>query len=209
MKIYFVRHGETDWNKVRRLQGKADIPLNDFGIHLAKETGKGLKDVPFDFACTSPLVRARQTAELILGTRSIPVIPDERLEEIGFGDAEGVCWREGNSKYADAVDTFFNAPENYRPPHGGETLHALLERTNGFLKELSDRKDYASKTILVSTHGAALCALLANIRNTPAGQFWGSGVHKNCAVTIVNLQDGMFEIQEEGIIYYKDEVKPW
>ena len=62
MKIYIVRHGETDWNGPRRLQGRSDIPLNETGIEEAKITGEALKDVPFAAAFVSPLTRTRQTA---------------------------------------------------------------------------------------------------------------------------------------------------
>lgn len=58
MKLYMVRHGETDWNKARKIQGQVDIPLNEFGRHLAIETGKGLADIPFELCISSPLLRA-------------------------------------------------------------------------------------------------------------------------------------------------------
>ena len=62
MKIYMIRHGETDWNKKRKLQGQVDIPLNEFGKLLAKETAPALADVPFAVCYTSPLKRAAETA---------------------------------------------------------------------------------------------------------------------------------------------------
>ena len=64
MKLYLVRHGQTDWNKEKRLQGQEDIPLNDFGRHLAKETGIGLRNVRFDLCFSSDLKRALETANL-------------------------------------------------------------------------------------------------------------------------------------------------
>ena len=66
MRLYALRHGETSWNVQRRFQGQSDIPLNDKGILLAELTGEGLANIPFDLAFTSPLCRARQTAELVL-----------------------------------------------------------------------------------------------------------------------------------------------
>ena len=57
MKLYIIRHGETDWNKEKRLQGQSDIPLNDYGRELARITGKALKDVHFDYVFSSPLSR--------------------------------------------------------------------------------------------------------------------------------------------------------
>lgn len=66
MEIYIIRHGETRWNRERKLQGRADIPLNENGIALAARTGIGMKDIPFDFCFSSPLLRAKQTAWEIL-----------------------------------------------------------------------------------------------------------------------------------------------
>ena len=60
MVLYVVRHGETDWNKVKRVQGHTDIPLNEYGRHLARETAKGLKETRIDLAITSPLIRAKR-----------------------------------------------------------------------------------------------------------------------------------------------------
>ena len=91
MKLYIVRHGETDWNKERRIQGQADIPLNGFGRHLAEETGKGLSDIAFDICISSPLSRAVETAELILGGKDTPVAKDSRITEMAFGIWEGGC----------------------------------------------------------------------------------------------------------------------
>ena len=85
MKIYMIRHGETDWNKKRKLQGQVDIPLNEFGKLLAKETAPALADVPFAVCYTSPLKRAAETARLVLGDREVPIVPDKRIQEMSFG----------------------------------------------------------------------------------------------------------------------------
>ena len=85
MRLYIIRHGETLWNTEGRLQGKADIDLNENGVRLAKVTAKGMKDIPFDLAITSPLIRARRTAELVLGDRQVPIIEDARIQEITLG----------------------------------------------------------------------------------------------------------------------------
>lgn len=210
MRLYFIRHGETDWNKIRRLQGKSDVRLNEFGIHLAKETAKGLKDVPFDIAYTSPLVRAKETAKLVLGDRQIPLVEDKRIEEMGFGIYEGMCSSEENMEIPDPKFLyFFTAPWKYHAPKGGETMEELLKRTGDFLEDLRKNPIHKKQTILVSTHGAALCALLAHIKGNDLKHFWGKGLHKNCAVTIVDCIDGDYKIIEEEILYYKDEVKPW
>ena len=89
MKLYLVRHGETDWNKVKKIQGQVDIPLNQFGKHLAEETAEGLHDIPFDLCISSPLSRAYETARIILEGRDVPIITDARIGEMAFGEYEG------------------------------------------------------------------------------------------------------------------------
>ena len=91
MKLYIVRHGETEWNKARKIQGQVDIPLNEFGRTLAKKTAKGLADIKFDLCYTSPLVRAKETAELILAGGTTQIIEDARIEEMAFGEYDGRC----------------------------------------------------------------------------------------------------------------------
>ena len=81
--LYIMRHGKTDWNLRHKLQGKTDIPLNDMGIKMAREAKERYKDVNFDICYCSPLMRARETAALVLDGRNIPVIIDDRLTEMG------------------------------------------------------------------------------------------------------------------------------
>ena len=108
MKLYFIRHGQTDWNIVKRLQGATDIPLNENGEELARRTGEGMKDIPFDLIYTSPLKRAFRTAELVRGNRDIPIISDDRLREICFGDYEGLISKsEGYSIPDPEFSNFF------------------------------------------------------------------------------------------------------
>ena len=79
MKIYFIRHGETDWNTEIKLQGRTDISLNENGRKVAKWTRDAMRDIMFDVAFTSPLKRARETAEIILEGKDIPILDEERI----------------------------------------------------------------------------------------------------------------------------------
>ena len=103
MKLYIVRHGETVWNRHHKVQGVADIPLAQNGILLAEKTGEALKNVSFDLCITSPLVRARKTAELILAKQAhkVPVKEDIRIREINFGVLEGVVCMNDAREYLD------------------------------------------------------------------------------------------------------------
>lgn len=203
MILYLIRHGVTDQNKKRCLQGRSDIELNEYGRELARKTAEGLKDVEFDMIFTSPLKRARETAEIIRRERNIPVINEERLIEIGFGDYEGLSFGKETYNIPDSKFMyFFERPELYQVPPAGESFEEVIKRTGEFLEELSRKQDYYDKTILLSTHGCALKALLSNINRNSLENFWGEGVHKNCAVTIIRVKDGIFEVLEEGKVYY-------
>lgn len=209
MKIYIVRHGQTDWNKARRIQGQVDIPLNEFGRHLARETARGLRDVRFDACFTSPLSRAKETAQIILAGRDVPVIDEPRLEEMSFGVYEGKCCAGDNWELPENFHRFFDGPDRYEAPEGGESFGQVRDRTGAFLEELACRPEYADGQILLATHGAALAGLLCYIRRAPLADYWGVGVHKNCAVTEVEAKDGSFRILSENVVYYKDKVDPW
>lgn len=201
MKLYIIRHGQTDWNRARRLQGRTDIPLNEWGRRVAELTREGLKDVTFDVAFTSPLIRAKETAELILRGRNIPIIEDERIIEVNFGAYEGESFQLDNEN----LQNFFSRPEAYYPVDGSESMKSILQRTGDFLLELYENPKYQESTILISTHGAALCGLLCNIKKWDVADFWKGGLHKNCGFSIVEVKDGTPRILEEAIIVYDEE----
>lgn len=203
MKLYLVRHGETDKNKGKLLQGQSDSELNDYGRTLAHKTKEGLKNVEFDLIFTSPLKRAKETATIIMGERNIPLYEEERIQEISFGDYEGFCFDREHYTIPDkAFMNFFDNPGDYKTPPNGESFEDVIKRTGEFMQELMENKAYENKTILISTHGCALKAMLSNIKKEPVEQFWGSGVHRNCAVTILDVKDGNATILEEGKIFY-------
>ena len=204
MKMYIIRHGQTPWNARKCLQGRSDVDLNENGIYLAELTGKALRDVTFDMAFTSPLIRAKHTAQCILAGRKVPIIEDERLIEISFGIYEGCCYAEENRQVPQQwIENFFHAPQDYVAAPGGESLDDVEKRTRNFMEDICSRKDLQDKTILVSTHGCALRGLLNSIRESNREDYWHGGVSKNCAVSIVTCNRGEKPVLvEENHIYY-------
>ena len=200
MKLYLIRHGQTDWNRARKLQGCTDVPLNEWGRRVAERTRDGLFEVPFDIAFTSPLSRARETAEIILQGRKIPIIEEPRIIEVNFGGYEGKDFDldDENLQY------FFSKPECYRSMEGSEPMQSILDRVGHFYEELIANPKYQNSTILISTHGAALSALLCYIKSWPVCDFWKGGLHKNCGLSIVEVKDGKAEMIEEAIIVYDE-----
>lgn len=185
------------------MQGHSDIPLNSYGRELAEITARALAEVHFDQIFCSPLIRAVETARIIAGDRDCRFEIDERIQEIGFGEYEGLYFKKDkfnipNENFGD----FFDAPQRYIAPPGGESIEDVLRRTGGFWRELAEDPDYTDKTVLISTHGCALKGLLANIFHKEVREFWGKGVQKNCAVTIVRVAEGKTELLVDGKVFY-------
>ena len=201
MLIYIVRHGLTEWNKLKKLQGAADVSLAKEGILLAEKTGEALKDVKFDICFTSPLSRSRQTAECVLGDRNVPIIPDKRIQEINFGDLEGSCVRDAEGNYIDPqVEMFFRDPVNFKRPENGEDIFDVIARTKDFWEEKTSDPSLADKTVLVASHGCAVRALLQNIYHDPEN-FWHGCVPPNCCVNLVEVKNGKTVLLEEDKVY--------
>lgn len=201
MLIYIIRHGVTEWNKLKKVQGAVDIPLAPQGLELARKTGEALKDVPFDICYTSPLLRARQTARCILGDRDVPVIPDSRIQEINFGVLEGTQFKDKDGNILNhQMEVFFEDPAHYERPERGENISDILERTGSFWKEITTDPALMDKTVLVSSHGCAVRALLQNIYHDEK-DFWHGCVPPNCSVNLVEVKDGQARLLEEDKVY--------
>lgn len=207
MKIYLVRHGETDWNKEGKLQGQCDVPLNKYGISLAEKTAEGLADVPFDAAFSSPLCRAEETAKIILGKRNTPLYLDDRLKEIGFGVMEAADYTQAKQDKGHPIYKFFKAPADYRPPERGESFQQLYDRSEEFLRKKILPLEGKLETVLIIGHGALNRSILNPLAGVPLEDFWQIGM-PNCSVSLLSLEGGIFTILEEGRVYYEGAVRP-
>lgn len=201
MKLYVMRHGQTDWNKAKKLQGRSDIPLNENGIALARQVGEHLKDIPFAFAISSPLSRAMETAKLALAEREIPIYPDERIGEMSFGDWEGLAYQENGEIPEGMMDHFFRHTALYKAPPNGESFEQVIERTHDLYEELRNNPAYEDCNILISSHGAASRAFLQSVFRD--GDFWHGGVPGNCAVTILEIVQGQVVSIDLDHIFYE------
>ena len=195
MRIYIVRHGETEANKNGYLQGWTDVPLNENGRFIAELTGRGLKDIRFDHCISSPLIRAKETAEILLreSGNSVSISFDDRIKEMNFGSFEGMSVRD------EKLIQFLKEPVvDYKFPEG-ESFQEVMKRTQEFLKELIAKDD--GKTYLVSTHGCALRAML-NFLYEDKDDYWHGHVPYNCCVNIIDVKNGTVTLIADDIIYY-------
>ncbi|MCR4779794.1 MAG: histidine phosphatase family protein [Ruminiclostridium sp.] len=176
--LYIMRHGRTDWNDLRKLQGRTDIPLNDVGRKMAARAAEEYRDVHFDICFCSPLIRAKETAEIFLKNRDVPIITDDRLMEMCFGEYEGL---ENSFDIPDCpINVLFYTPEKYKaPPGGAESLEELFARTGEFLKEKVYPLTYNGKDVLIVGHSAMNCSIVCQVGNIPLKDFWSAGID-NC-----------------------------
>ncbi|MCF0151607.1 MAG: histidine phosphatase family protein [Firmicutes bacterium] len=176
--IFIMRHGQTDWNAARRMQGKSDIPLNEAGRQMAAASREAIARIPFDICYCSPLSRAKETAQLALAGSGISILEDARLMEIGFGSWEGHIKKEGEIT---PIDGLFEHPESYIPPEGAESLQQLWDRTGAFFQEIALPLHEQGKNVLIVAHGGTNCCLLARVRQTPVEDYW-KALPKNCEI---------------------------
>ena len=206
MKIYFVRHGETIWNKEKKIQGRSDIPLNEYGKELGMITAQALKDIPFDIVYSSPLIRAKETAEILVKDRNLVIHEDNRLVEMSFGEGEGESLPEIHAHPEMKLHNFIHNPGNYIPPAGGETFEDLYARCKSFIEEVIIPVEKNYHTLLLVGHGALIRGMIHYINNRPSKDFW-IVTHKNCAVTIADCTDGKLTLLEEAKIFYHEETQ--
>lgn len=176
--LYIIRHGLTDWNDRHKLQGHTDIPLNDEGRRMAEKAREEYWHIALDQCWCSPLTRARETAEILLRGRDIPIFYDDRLREMSFGDYEGI--ENSFSIPGCPVNVIFQAPEKYRKSVGGaETFDQLFERTGSFLREVIDPLMAQGKDVLIVGHGAMNLSIVSRIKGLPIEAFWTTRID-NC-----------------------------
>ena len=142
MKLYVIRHGQTEYNVENRVCGIVDVPLNSKGLNQAYLTKEKLKNIDVDYIFSSPLKRAKTTATIINEAFNLEIKIDNRIQEINFGIFEGVKNNETFQKYKRQNASRY--PE-------GESLFQVVQRVYNFLDELENK--YPDKTILIVCHG--------------------------------------------------------
>ena len=154
MEIFVTRHGQTDWNVLGKIQGQTDIELNEIGKQQAQKTGELIKNEKIDLIITSPLKRAKETAQIINNNINTIIIEDNRLMERRFGDCEGMNKTDIRElkKLHPEINDICNYNKNVLY-NNMETMKDFCDRVYEFLNEIIIK--YNDKNILLVTHGAA------------------------------------------------------
>jgi broad specificity phosphatase PhoE len=160
-RLYLVRHGETDWNRDRRLQGTLDIPLNDVGIAQAHQLAAHFAALPIACVACSPLARASATGTILANACACPLYIDPRLREVDHGSWSGVTLPDIGGRFPALVECDQLRPEAF-DVSGGETLADVSRRVANVLADLLSQ--HAGQSVLVVGHGITL-ALMACVAN--------------------------------------------
>lgn len=181
LELWFIRHGETDWNEGRRWQGQTDIPLNDNGMRQAACLARRFANMPFDGAYTSDLGRTRMTAEVVLP--NLAATPDRRLREMSFGTFEGKSWHGMSVDEQQALNEWWKNPYKNRLP-GGESFEELGQRLAEWRATLP-----ASGRLAVFTHGGPIRSMLWEIVGPPKSREW-TILLSNASLTRIAYEPG-------------------
>lgn len=189
-ELYLVRHGETEWNAARRIQGRTDIPLNDTGRGQAREAAELLARRSWHGIYTSPLGRARETAEIIAARLGFADVTDiDALIERDYGEAEGMAFDEIEALY----------PEGVRAP-GQETREEVAARVVPALLELAER--HPGERLVIVSHGGAIRSVLQTAEpDTKHPRITNASVHsfrvEDGALQLIAFDD---PIEEESLL---------
>ncbi|OJT53794.1 histidine phosphatase family protein [Bacillus altitudinis] len=190
--ICLVRHGETDWNAAKRIQGRTDIPLNDTGKWQAEQTGLYLKDAHWDVVISSPLSRSKETAHLILQHVHAPLVIMDDFIERDYGDAEGMSFEERQKLF----------PNKQYP--NMEPLSALQDRMLEGIEKV--RATYPDQRVLIVAHGAAIHALLTSLADEHLGI--KDTRLENACLNYVEWTDGEWKVNDYNVVSHLTQSAP-
>jgi broad specificity phosphatase PhoE len=169
MRLFAIRHGETAWTRERRFSGARDIPLTERGQRQAEAVARALAREAIAAVYTSPLVRARASAEIIARPHGLPVSVEPAFREMAFGEWEGLTRDEVERGAAPMMETWRTAPERAAPP-GGERLTDVATRVDKALQELRDT--HSGEAVVLVSHAIVLRLLVLDALGLGPERLW-------------------------------------
>lgn len=189
--LYVARHGETEWNVQRRVQGHKDSPLTDLGLEQARQLARSLLAIHFDAVFSSDLLRAKRTAEIVALERKIAVDTSQLLREHNYGKYEGRLADDLREELKEIFEKYEKLSDDekfrYTLIPGGESDEKLVSRFITFVREIA--VVYAGKTALVVTHGGLMSAFLTH-----------AGFARTRKVRVSNA--GYFKLLSDGVDFF-------
>ncbi len=189
--IILVRHGQTEWNRVERFRGRADVPLNETGLAQAEATGRRVAtEWQPQAVYASPLSRAVRTAEAIARHFTLPVQVHPGLADIDYGEWQGLTPDEARAHWPDIVEAWYTAPHTAHIP-GGETLDSLRARAMATVRELAAR--HPEQTVALVGHTVINRIILLGVLGLGNDRFWRLR-QDTCAINVFETQGEEFTL---------------
>ena len=199
-EIIFTRHGQTEWNVARKMQGQLVSPLTEMGLLQARMLGAYLKDKSISAVYSSPLLRAERTATIIrkeIGLEKLELSP--ALKEINLSDLEGKSFSKALEEEPERMQAFSSHPSAFKPGPGGETFEEVQKRALGFVLPLFEK--HAGQKIIVVCHAVVLRLMMAYFENFTIDEYWKvQGFFFPCSITSVSLKNGNFVLLQRNSI---------
>jgi probable phosphoglycerate mutase len=188
-RIILVRHGQTEWNRIERFRGRADVPLNETGIGQAEATGQRVAAKWRPVAIySSPLSRSVKTAEAIARHFDMLVEVHSGLADIDYGEWQGLSPEEVRSRWPKMLDAWYNTPHLARIPDG-ETLDSLRQRAMETVNDLAAR--HAGDTIVLLGHTVTNRIILLAVLGLGNDRFWRIR-QDTCAINVFETDQDDF-----------------
>jgi phosphoserine phosphatase len=186
--IYLVRHGQTAWNKEEIFRGRTDIPLNETGLKEAELAGEYFRELKIHAIYSSPLSRARQTAEGIARIHCLEVNPLEGLIDMSFGNWEGRTLEEIKRDEMELYPLWRDQPHlvQFR---GGESLDRVRDRSMAAMEELI--RSCPEKTLVLVSHRVVNKVLISAILGLDNSHFWQIG-QDTTAINLIHYRNGKY-----------------
>jgi len=193
-RIYFIRHGETDWNVELRMQGHIDRPLNANGLAQADALGRHFRPERVAAIYSSDLWRARQTAAPLAGVLGLSVRHEPALRERNFGRCEGMTIGEIEQAFAAEAEAFASGDPDH-VPLGGESRRQHQDRVLACVETLAQR--HPGQTIVVVTHGGVLDVVYRRVRHLPLTAMRDYPI-PNTGINRIAVEEGAWTIESWG-----------
>lgn len=202
-RIILVRHGQTEWNRIERFRGRADVPLNRMGIGQAEATARRLAQEPKPAAVySSPLSRAALTAAKIAGFHGLTVRLHDGLIDIDYGQWQGLTPRQVGERWPEELDAWYNAPQAARIP-AGEELQVVRDRGMETVRKLV--REHADSTIVLVAHTVMNRLILLGVLGLGNDRFWDLG-QEPCAINRISAREGGFALVSLNDTCHLDEL---
>lgn len=193
MRIYLMRHGESEANRLGVLCGWKDMPLTERGREQARAAREKIRGIRFDGVYASPLCRALETARIVADGQEVTVAEDFR--ERNMGELEGITWEEAERRYPDVAAAWPGDPVRFAPP-GGESTLELFDRCGRAVEELIAGQPGAQRLLIVS-HGAALACTIAYLLGKQPENAFRYRLD-NCTLAVIRIADGFAMLERLG-----------